>query len=217
MCGNNGLRPHAQHAKDEEMTKEELVAFEEEIAVLFNAGKIRAPIHLYFGNEEAMIRVFRNIRAQDWVFCSWRSHYQCLLKGVPTDRVRDEIMAGRSISLCFPEQRVFSSAIVGGVLPVAVGVAMSIQRRGEDAKVYCFMGDMTAETGIAHEAIKYSRNHRLPIHFIVEDNAKSVCTDTREAWNQLRLSFEDAADEYISYYRYETKYPHAGAGVRVQF
>ena len=79
MCGNNGLRAHAQHAKDEEMTKEELVAFEEEIAVLFNAGKIRAPIHLYFGNEEAMIRVFRNIRAQDWVFCSWRSHYQCLL------------------------------------------------------------------------------------------------------------------------------------------
>ena len=217
MCGNNGLRAHAQHAKDEEMTKEELVAFEEEIAVLFNAGKIRAPIHLYFGNEEAMIRVFRNIRVQDWVFCSWRSHYQCLLKGVPTDRVRDEIMAGRSISLCFPEQRVFSSAIVGGVLPGAVGAAMSIQRRGEDAKVYCFMGDMTAETGIAHEAIKYSRNHRLPIHFIVEDNAKSVCTDTREAWNQPRLSFEDAADEYISYYRYETKYPHAGAGVRVQF
>jgi pyruvate dehydrogenase E1 component alpha subunit len=217
MCRNNGLRAHAQHAKDEEMRKEELVAFEEEIAVLFNAGKIRAPIHLYFGNEEAMIRVFRNIRVQDWVFCSWRSHYQCLLKGVPTNRVRDEIMAGRSISLCFPEQRVFSSAIVGGVLPVAVGAAMSIQRRGEDAKVYCFMGDMTAETGIAHEAIKYSRNHRLPIHFIVEDNAKSVCTDTREAWNQPRLSFEDAADEYISYYRYETKYPHAGAGVRVQF
>ncbi|HET9129838.1 MAG TPA: thiamine pyrophosphate-dependent enzyme, partial [Terriglobia bacterium] len=152
------------------MTKEELIAFEEEIAVLFNAGKIRAPIHLYFGNEEAMIRVFRNIRAQDWVFCSWRSHYQCLLKGVPKDQVRDEILAGRSISLCFPEQRVFSSAIVGGVLPIAVGAAMSIRQRGEDAKVYCFMGDMTAETGIAHEAIKYSRNHRLPIHFIVEDN-----------------------------------------------
>jgi TPP-dependent pyruvate/acetoin dehydrogenase alpha subunit len=199
------------------MTKEELIAFEEEIATLFNSGKIRAPIHLYYGNEEAIIRVFRPIRAQDWVFCSWRSHYQCLLKGVPKNRVRDEILAGRSISLCFPEQRVFSSAIVGGVLPIAVGAAMSIKQRGEDAKVYCFMGDMTAETGIAHESIKYSRNHRLPIHFIVEDNAKSVCTDTRETWNQPRLSYEDVNDEYISYYRYETKYPHAGAGVRVQF
>lgn len=199
------------------MTKEELIEFEEEIAALFNTGKIRAPVHLYYGNEEAIIQVFRAIRDQDWVFCSWRSHYQCLLKGVPKDRVRDEIVAGRSISLCFPEQRVFSSAIVGGVLPIAVGAAMSIKQRGEDAKVYCFMGDMTAETGIAHESIKYSRNHRLPIHFIVEDNAKSVCSDTRETWNQPRLSYEDVNDEYISYYRYETKYPHAGAGVRVQF
>lgn len=199
------------------MTKEELIAFEDEIAALFNAGSIRAPVHLYSGNEDKIINVFRQIRSQDWVFCSWRSHYQCLLKGVPGNLVRDEILAGRSISLCFPEYRIYSSAIVGGVLPIAVGAAMAIQRSQEAARVYCFMGEMTAETGIAHESIKYSRNHRLPIHFIVEDNEKSVCTDTREAWRQLRLSFEDCNDEYVSYYRYQTKYPHAGAGVRVQF
>lgn len=199
------------------MTKEELIAFEEEIAALFNAGKIRAPVHLYSGNEQQIIDVFRPIRAQDWVFCSWRSHYQCLLKGVPPELVRQEILEGRSISLCFPEKRIYSSAIVGGVLPIAVGTAMSIKRTGEDAKVYCFMGEMTAETGIAHECLKYSRNHSLPIHFVVEDNEKSVCTDTREAWNQRRLSFEGTNDTYVSYYRYTTKYPHAGAGVRVQF
>lgn len=199
------------------MTKEELISFEDEIAALFNSGKIHAPVHLYSGNEDQIINIFRQIRSQDWVFCSWRSHYQCLLKGVPKELVRNEILAGRSISLCFPEYRIYSSAIVGGVLPIAVGAAMSIQRRSEDSKVYCFMGEMTAETGIAHESIKYSRNHRLPIHFIVEDNAKSVCTDTREVWNQPRLSFEGSDDDYVSYYRYQTKYPHAGAGVRVQF
>lgn len=199
------------------MTKEELIAFEEEIAGYFNAGRIRAPIHLYFGNEDQIITIFKSIRAQDWVFCSWRSHYQCLLKGVPKERVREEIIAGHSISLCFPEYRIYSSAIVGGVLPIAVGTALSIKRRGEDAKVYCFMGEMTSETGMAHETVKYSRNHRLPIHFVVEDNGKSVCTDTREVWNQSRLTYEGVADEYVTYYRYETKYPHAGAGVRVQF
>lgn len=199
------------------MIKEELIAFEDEIAALFNAGRIRAPVHLYSGNEDQIINVFRNIRSQDWVFCSWRSHYQCLLKGVPKGLLRDEILAGRSISLCFPEHRIYSSAIVGGVLPIAVGTAMSIQRRDENSKVYCFLGEMTAETGIAHECIKYSRNHYLPIHFIVEDNEKSVCTDTRAVWNQPRLSFEGAADDYVSYYRYQTKYPHAGAGARVQF
>ena len=199
------------------MTKEELITFEEDIAELFNTGKIRAPVHLYSGNEEQIIAVFEKIRSQDWVFCSWRSHYQCLLKGVPKEQIREEIVAGRSISLCFPDYRIFSSAIVGGVLPIAVGAAMAIQRRKEDAKVYCFMGEMTAETGVAHEAMKYSQNHGLPIHFVVEDNGKSVCTDTREVWNQPQLSFEGVQNEYITSYHYETKYPHAGAGVRVQF
>jgi len=193
------------------------VAFEEDIAAEFNAARIRAPVHLYSGNEEAMIEVFRRIRPEDWVLCSWRSHYQCLLKGVPPERVKQEIMAGRSISLCFPEYRVFSSAIVGGVLPVAVGIALSIRRRGQSNMVYCFVGDMTSETGMAHSCIKYAENHDLPVHFVVEDNGKSVCTDTREVWNQPRLTYEGVNNHRITYYRYENRYPHAGAGQRVQF
>ncbi len=201
-------------------TAAQLIAFEDRVAALFNAGSIRAPVHLYSGNEQQMIDVFRDVGRNDWVFCSWRSHYQCLLKGVPEDELLAEIVAGRSISLCFPEQRIYSSAIVGGVLPIAVGAALQIARSGEDARVHCFLGEMTAESGIAHESIKYSRNHRLPIRFIVEDNEKSVCTDTRSAWNQPRLSFEHLEgerDPYVHYYRYATKYPHAGAGMRVQF
>jgi len=200
------------------MNKKDLISFEEEIATLFNSGKIRAPVHLYKGNEEKIINVFKNIRKNDWVFCSWRSHYQCLLKGVPAKELKKEILAGRSISLCFPKYKIFSSALVGGVLPIAVGTAMSIKYKKEkDYKVYCFMGEMTAETGIAYESIKYSRNFKLPIHFIVEDNEKSVCTDTREVWNQKKLSFEKKNDEYITYYKYKNTYPHAGAGIRVQF
>ncbi|HIB94448.1 MAG TPA: hypothetical protein EYO60_09185, partial [Candidatus Lambdaproteobacteria bacterium] len=173
--------------------------------------------HLYYGNEDQIIKVFENIRSQDWVFCSWRSHYQCLLKGVPPKEIKEEIIAGRSISLCFPDYQIYSSALVGGSLPVAVGTAIAIKRKDEDSKVYCFMGDMTSETGIAHECIKYSRNHQLPIHFIIEDNSKSVCTDTRETWNVSSLSYEEKHDSNITYYHYETKYPHAGAGTRVQF
>jgi len=76
---------------------------------------------------------------------------------------------------------------------------------------------MTAETGIAHECMKYSRNHKLPIRFIVEDNNKSVVTDTRQVWNSKTLTFEELQDEMVVHYKYENKYPHAGAGVRVQF
>lgn len=199
------------------MTPDDLIQFETEIAELFNAAKIRAPVHLYSGNETQMIEIFREVKPADWVCCSWRSHYQCLLKGVPPEEVRREILAGRSISLCFPQYRVISSAIVGGIVPIAVGLALGIQRRGEAARVHCFMGDMTSETGIAHEAIKYSTNHRLPIRFIVEDNGKSVCTDTRQTWNQPQLTYEANPHPLVVYYQYETKYPHAGAGVRVQF
>lgn len=198
-------------------TAEDLIHFETEIAELFNAAKIKSPIHLYYGNEKEIIEVFRDIKEDDWVMCSWRSHYQCLLKGVPIDKLREEILANRSISLCFPEQRIVSSAIVGGIIPIAVGVAMGIKRSGGKNRVHCFIGDMTSETGIAHECIKYATNHELPIRFIVEDNGKSVCTETRETWKQNKLTYEDIAHPLVVYYKYQNKYPHAGAGTRVQF
>ena len=199
------------------MTKEELIEFENHIAHQFNEGKIRSPVHLYYGNENELIKIFEKVTPQDWVFCSWRSHYQCLLKGVPKKKIEKKILDGLSISLCFSEYNVYSSAIVGGVIPIAVGTAMSIKRDGENSKVYCFMGDMTSETGIAHESIKFSIQHKLPIKFIIEDNQKSVCTETRDVWNESKITYEDVNNEYIYYYKYETKYPHAGAGVRVQF
>jgi len=200
------------------LTKDELIAFETDIAECFNHAQIRAPIHLSSGNEEQMIELFRKINKSDWVMCSWRSHYQCLLKGVPANRLKSDILAGRSISLCYQEYRVVSSAIVTGILPIAVGIALDIKRKGASNKVFCFMGDMTSETGIAHECIKYSRNFELPIHFIVEDNSKSVCTNTRKTWGCEKLSYEDHSDEFVTYYKYDSsKYPHAGSGIRIQF
>ena len=94
------------------LTAQDLIDFETEIADAFNQGKIRAPVHLYSGNERQMIDIFRDIEPEDWVLCSWRSHYQCLLKGVPRERLKEEILQGRSISLCFPEQRILSSVVV---------------------------------------------------------------------------------------------------------
>ena len=202
------------------LTKEELIEFEIEIAACFDDAQIRAPVHLYNDNEEQIIEVFKkhNIGPEDWVLCSWRSHYQCLLKGVPPEELKEAILQGRSISLCFKEYRILFSGIVTGALPIATGIALDIKRKGDTNKVYCFMGDMTSETGIAHECIKYSRNHKLPIHFIIEDNGKSVCTDTRATWNSDKLTYEGVNDEYITYYQYKLeKYPHAGAGTRVQF
>jgi len=199
------------------MKEKDLIEFENHIANLFNQSKIRAPIHLYSGNEKFLIKFFKKIKKNDWVFCSWRSHYQCLLKGVPANKVKNEIIKGKSISLCFIDQKIYSSAIVGGTLPIALGLATSLKKKKSRNKVYCFIGDMTSETGIAHECIKYATNKNLPIHFIVEDNRKSVCTDTRKAWSKKKLTYENISNKFVTYYKYKLKYPHAGAGKRVQF
>ena len=116
------------------LTAEDLVRFEEEVAELFKQKLIRAVIHLYHGNEKEMLEIFEDVRPEDWVMCSWRSHYQCLLKGVPPEELKMEILAGRSISLCFPEYNVVSSGIVGGILPIAVGVAMTLAMTGRPAR-----------------------------------------------------------------------------------
>lgn len=199
------------------LDKKFLIQFEEKIANLFNSGKIKAPVHLYYGNEEEIIKIFKNVKKNDWVFCSWRSHYQCLLKGVPEKNLIKEIINGKSISLCFPEHNIYSSAIVGGNVPIAVGTALALKKKKSKNKVFCFMGDMTSETGIAHESIKYSINKNLPIKFIIEDNNLSVCTDTRATWGLKKLTYLKSNKKFIKIYKYKNKYPHAGAGLRVQF
>ena len=200
------------------MNKQELIDFETEIGDLFNAAKIRAPIHLYANNEENIMRVFEKIDVEkDWVCCTWRNHYQALLKGVPAEQVKSEIISGRSISLCFPEHRVFSSAIVGGHVSIAVGIALSEKKSKSKNQVWCFLGDMTSETGVAQTSIRYAETHDLPITFVIEDNGLSVLTDTRNVWASSSLRYEEFRSSKVVSFKYKSKYPHAGAGVRVQF
>jgi pyruvate dehydrogenase E1 component alpha subunit len=198
------------------MDKEQLIAFETDIADCFNNSKIKAPVHLYDGNEEQMIDIFKNVKKEDWVFCTWRSHYQCLLKGVPQEQVKQDILDGKSITLCYPEYNIYSSAIVTGNIPIATGTALDIKRKGGTNHVWCFVGDMTSETGTFFENWKYAINHDLPITFIIENNGKSVCTETNKVWNTNELFFSKETRKII-YYEYQTKYPHAGAGKRIQF
>jgi TPP-dependent pyruvate/acetoin dehydrogenase alpha subunit len=198
-------------------TIEKLKEFETQIAEIFNVGGIKAPIHLSDGNESALLEIFKEVKPEDWVFCSWRSHYQCLLKGVPAAEVLSEIMLGHSISLGFPKYRVFSSAIVGGHVPIAVGAAKAEKMKDSGAHVWCFLGDMTSETGIAQTSIRYAETHDLPITFVIEDNGISVLTDTRDVWASKTLRFNERESQKVRFFSYKSKYPHAGAGVRVQF
>ena len=134
------------------MNKQYLIDFETEVKERYERGEIHSPVHLSSNNEEQLIDIFKQVDKNDWVFCSWRNHYHALLHGIPRDVLMNQIIRGKSMSVYSKEHKFYSSSIVGGILPIALGVAKSIQLKNEKNKVCCFLGDMTLESGIFHKS-----------------------------------------------------------------
>lgn len=190
---------------------EQLRSFEKRVEQAFLAKKILAPIHLSSGNEWPLIKIFQKIRPQDWVFSTWRSHYHALLKGISEEWIFGEILAGRSMYLMNKEHKFLSSAIVGGILPIASGVALGAKRLGLDEVAWVFVGDMTARTGIFSEFSEYCTGRELPVKIVIEDNGRSTNTPTEEVWGKCKKLLLHRR------YIYRRTYPHVGVGRRVDF
>lgn len=202
------------------VTKDEIIAFEKEIADIFATGVIRAPVHLRAGREEALIKIFKDyqIGDDDYVFGFWDSHELALLKGVPRQELKQAILDGKSISLCFPKHKLLCSGIVGSLMGTAAGVAWALKNQGKKGRVFLFCGDMSAETGIFHEAVKYVVNFDLPATFIVSDNGVSVMTDTRAVWGNPQPWFKGTPyEKKIIHFKYINGYPHSGLGKLIKF
>jgi TPP-dependent pyruvate/acetoin dehydrogenase alpha subunit len=210
-------------------TVEQLRKFESDVAEIFQQGKIRGPVHLSYGNEDYLIKLFEHVNPNDWVFSTWRNHYHALLHGVPEEYLRKRILEGHSISFQSPDNNFFTSAIVNGIIPIAVGTALGLKWNQSRQMVWCFVGDMAAESGVFYEAVKYSIRNALPIHFVVEDNTLSTNTPTQESWGTIAeigfcseienyLKSNPSISDYISYFKYKReKYPHQGTGIWVNF
>ena len=194
------------------MNKQDLIDFEKRVKKVYEAGEIKAPIHLSGNNEDQLIKIFKNIDKDDWVFSTWRNHYHALLHGFDPEELFNLIKEGSSMGINSVERKFYSSSIVGGILPIALGVAQSIKLKKQANKVWCFIGDMTFETGVFHECYKFSRNFQLPIEFVVEDNNMSTNSPTDKTWGKKSKIPED-----VYYYEYERKYPHHGTGTWVLF
>jgi TPP-dependent pyruvate/acetoin dehydrogenase alpha subunit len=198
--------------REAQYTKDDLIAFENLVVSHWENAKIRGPIHLSEGNEDSLIEIFKRIKTTDWVFSTWRSHYHALLKGLDPQWLENEVLAGKSISICNIDKQFYSSAIVGGTLSIALGVATQLKRANSNDKVWCFIGDMSFESGIFYEVHKYARNFNLPLYFVVEDNGVSTYTPTDATWNVVRPLPND-----VVRYKYKSKYPHYGSGKWIAF
>jgi len=198
------------------LSVQDLRDFELNIFDLFASKKIFSPVHLRGGNEEQLIKIFKDIKSEDYCICTWASHLECLLKGVPAPELEAAILRNKSISLSFKEYNIFSSAIVGGNGPIATGLAMGIKRLQEDRHVWCFIGDMSFYTGAMQESIRYSEVHDLPITFVIADNGVSVDTPTKVCWGDAIEKLATQSPKCL-YYSYTNVFPHAGIGEKVLF
>lgn len=193
------------------MTADELIAFERRVQEEFEAGRVAGPVHLSGGNEAQLIEVFREVNREDWVFSTWRNHYHALLHGISPEWVFAEILAGRSLSLNSAAHRFYTSAIVGGILPIATGVAAGIKRCRGSAKVWCFIGDMASLGGACMEATQYANSFDLPLRIVIEDNGMSTGTPTHEAWG-CGVDVSERWEPILRSYKYTRTVPHYGSG-----
>lgn len=194
-------------------TSESLISFRDRVVESFRSAKIHCPVHFPSGNEDQLIEIFKDFRpGVDYLFSGWRSMYHALLAGAPEQWVWDEIHAGRSMYLMSKQYRIMCSSIVGGILPIACGVAAGIKRNGENAKAWVFVGDMTKATGLFSEFARYCAGFNLPVEIVVEDNGLSTNSPTKTAWGQD----EPTGATWIEY-EYARTLPHVGLAERVQF
>jgi len=160
--------------------------FEEKAAELYTVGKIRGFLHLYIGEEAVAVGVMQALGPQDNVVATYREHGQALARGLPAGAVMAEMFGkasgcsrgrGGSMHLFDVSRRFWGGhAIVGGGLPVAVGLALADRMLGRSAVTACFFGDGAAAEGVFYESLNLAALWRLPVLFLCENNLYAMGT-----------------------------------------
>lgn len=154
--------------------------FEERCAELYGAEKIRGFLHLYVGEEANAIGVMEALTEEDAVVATYREHGHALARGLPAGEVMAEMFGkaagssrGRGGSMhVFDAKRRFygGNAIVGGGLPLAVGLALADKMQGRPHVTCCFFGEGAAAEGAFHESMNLAALWKLPVLFVCENN-----------------------------------------------
>jgi pyruvate dehydrogenase E1 component alpha subunit/2-oxoisovalerate dehydrogenase E1 component len=161
-------------------------AFEAACAEQYQAQKIRGFLHLYDGEEAVSVGVMQALTPEDAVVATYREHGQAIARGIPMRPLMAE-MFGRLPGCCrgrggsmhvFDRATRFygGNAIVGGGLPLAVGVALADHMQGRKAVTACFFGEGAADEGVFHESLNLASLWRLPVLFVCENNRYSMGT-----------------------------------------
>jgi pyruvate dehydrogenase E1 component alpha subunit len=179
--------------------------FEEKCVELYSGGVIRGFVHLYIGEEAVAVGTMRALRPDEPVVATYREHGHALARGVTTNAVMAEMFGkvegcsrgrGGSMHLFDTTTKFYGgNAIVGGGLPLAVGLALADRMRGLTRVTACFFGDGAVAEGEFHECMNLAALWRLPLLFLCENNEYAMGTSLARSESQTDLSLKAASYE----------------------
>jgi len=177
--------------------------FEEKCAELYTAAKIRGFLHLYVGEEAVAVGVMEALHPEDAVVSTYREHGHALARGMSARSIMAEMYGkvegcsrgrGGSMHLFDAKTRFYGgNAIVGGGIPIAVGLALADRLRSQPGVTSCFFGDGAVAEGEFHESLNLAALWKLPVLFVCENNLYAMGTRLDLAQAETNLAKKAAA------------------------
>src|SRR6476620_24292 len=176
---------------------------EEKCVELYTASKIRGFVHLYIGEEAVAVGAMQTLQPEDNIVATYREHGHALARRVSSNAIMAEMYGkvegcsrgrGGSMHLFDRATRFYGgNAIVGGGLPLAVGLALADSMQGERRVSACFFGEGAIAEGAFHEAINLAALWRLPVLFLCENNFYAMGTALARSESQTDLCVKAAS------------------------
>lgn len=170
---------------------------EEVIADIYPSDRIKSPVHLSIGQEAVAVGVCEALRPDDVVSGTYRSHASYIAKGGDLRAMFAELYgkaagvaggkAGSMHLIDMAHNILGSSAVVGTTVPIALGYALALKRRGEDRVVVAFFGDGATEEGVFAESLNFAALKQLPVLFVCENNQFAIHQPLEKRWATDRL------------------------------
>src|SRR3954468_18010187 len=172
--------------------------FEEEAGRQYQRAKAGGFLHLGIGEEATIVGTTSAMEADDYLIGTYRTHGHAIARGTDPKRVMAELFGrvdgttgGRGGSMHIfdgPRRFMGGYGIVGGNLPIAAGLALASQYKGEDAVTVCMFGDGASNTGNFGETMNLAALWTLPVLFLVENNLYGMGTSVERHSAQTDLS-----------------------------
>jgi pyruvate dehydrogenase E1 component alpha subunit len=178
--------------------------FEEKCIEMYSTQKIRGFMHLYIGEEAVATGIIEQMRLEDAIVATYREHGQALARGVGAGLIMAEMFGkqegcargrGGSMHLFDAKTRFYGgNAIVGGGLPLAVGLALADKMQNRQAVTVCFFGEGAVAEGEFHESLNLSALWQLPVLFVCENNLYAMGTALR--FTESKMDIASKGDAY---------------------